>query len=130
MNFDDNSGDTNRLWSLNMTEPQQLHGVLGVAHADEFASANALRDSLADDLLKWQVMESRLRRASREAPLLSKSVFTRCYDTLTKFSNLSAHELDRTQDLQAFSAKIASLNAAQARYGGGARDYVSGMCRI
>jgi hypothetical protein len=57
---DDNSGDATGIWSsLNMAGPHQLR-------ADAFASATALRDSLADDLLKWQHMDTRLRRASQE----------------------------------------------------------------
>jgi hypothetical protein len=35
--------------------------------------------------------------------------FTKCEGLVTRFDNLSAQELDRTHDLQAFSAKFASL---------------------
>jgi hypothetical protein len=100
---DENSGDPNRLWlSLNMAGPHQLN-------ADAFAAATALRNSLADDLFQWQLMETRLRRASREVLQYCRSVFTRCDDILTWFYNFSTHELGQTQELQAFSAKFASL---------------------
>jgi hypothetical protein len=100
---DEHSGDATGIWSsLSMARPHQLH-------ADAFASATALRDSLADDLLKWQLMETRLRRASQEVPQYCRMVFTKCEGLVTRFDNLSAHELDRTHDLQAFIAKFASL---------------------
>ena len=63
---DDNSGDATGIWS-SLTQTFSKAGQHQL-HADAFASATALRDSLADDLLKWQHMETRLRRASQEVP--------------------------------------------------------------
>jgi hypothetical protein len=102
---DDNSGDASAYLYLNMAEPQQ-HNTLA---ADAFAAATALRQSLADDLLQWRLMETRLPRASREVPKYCRSVFTRCEGLLTRFDNLSTHELGQTQELQAFTAKFAAL---------------------
>jgi hypothetical protein len=102
---DDHSGDVSAYRYLNMAEPQQ-HSTLA---ADAFAAATALRQSLADDLLQWRLMETRLPRASREVPKYCRSVFTRCEGLLKRFENLSTHELGQTQELQAFTAKFAAL---------------------
>jgi hypothetical protein len=37
--------------------------------------ADALRDSLADDLVRWQTLETRLRRASRDIPQHWRTVY-------------------------------------------------------
>jgi hypothetical protein len=85
---DENSGpilgDPDRLWLfLNMAGSHQLN-------SDAFAAqaATALRDSLADDLLQWQLMETWLLRASREVPTTH---YARCDDTLTNAVLQSFH---------------------------------------
>ena len=83
-----------------MAAPQQ-HTTLA---ADAYAAATVLRNSLADDLLKWQLMETRLRRASQEVPQYCRLVFTKCEGLVTRFDNLSTHELGQTQELQTFTA--------------------------
>ncbi len=108
MYSDENLGDPDPLWSSSLNMAHKMAGPHKL-HADAFAAATALRDSLAHDLLQWQIMETRLRRASREVPQYCRLVFTSCEGLKTRFDNLSAHELGQTQELQAFSAKLASL---------------------
>jgi hypothetical protein len=99
---DEYSGDSEQfLSSLNMAGP--------------YEAATALRDSLADDLVQWQLLETRLRRASREIPIYCRSVFTKCDALVTRFDNLSAHEVGQTTELQHFSAKFPSLTRDLAR---------------
>jgi hypothetical protein len=114
---DDNSGDPERFWStFNMAGPQQLN-------ADAFAAATALRDSLADNLLQWQLMETKLRRACWEVPQYCRMVFTKCEGLLTRFDNLSTHELCQTQESGATSLQ-SKIRFAQARFWEGVRDDV------
>jgi hypothetical protein len=103
---DTNSGDNYRFMSsLNVEGPLQYLPPQNALADDAFA--NASQDSLVDNLRQWQLMDTRLRRASREVPQYCRSVFTRCDGLVTRFDNLSAHELGQTQELQAFRAKFA-----------------------
>jgi hypothetical protein len=107
---DENSGAWSPLiqsqfQTFNMAAPQQ-HNTLA---ADAYAAATAMRDSLADNLAQWQILETRLRHARREVPAYCRSVFTTCDGVVRQFDNLSAHEVGQTTELQIFSSKFRSL---------------------
>jgi hypothetical protein len=72
---------------------------------DAYQAATALRNSLANDLLQWTLLERRLRRDGREVLTYYKSVFVRCDGLITRFDLLSAHEVCGTPEL---STKFAS----------------------
>ena len=98
--------------TLNMAAPlppqQQQHSEHTFS-ADAYAAATVLRDNLADNLAQWHILEARLRNARREVAGYYKSVFARCDAVVTKFDNLSAHEVGQPTELQIFCTKFRSL---------------------
>jgi hypothetical protein len=97
-----------QLQSQAATEPQQpLPPQNAFANDSARAAVNVLRDSLANDLLQWQILETKLRRAERDVPQYCRMVFTKCEVLVTRFDNLSECELG--QEMQAFCDKFASL---------------------
>ena len=98
--------------TLNMAAPlppqQQQHSEHTFS-ADAYAAATVLRDNLADNLAQWHILEARLRNARREVAGYYKSVFARCDAVVTKFDNLSAHEVGQTTELHIFCTKFRSL---------------------
>jgi hypothetical protein len=96
-------------WHGLLAAPQQQHTEHNAVAADAHTAATALRDSLADNLAQWQILETRLRNARREVPVYCRSVFKRCDDVIGQFDNLSAHEVGQTTELQIFCTKFRSL---------------------
>jgi hypothetical protein len=98
--------------TLNMAAPlppQQQHTEHNAFAADAYAAATVMRDSLADNLMTWHILETRLRNARREVAGYYRSVFTRCDDVVRQFDNLSAHAVGQTTELHIFSTKFRSL---------------------
>ena len=97
-----NLGDSRDSWSPLNTMSGPQHSALT---DDAFHAATALRDSLANDLHRWTLLERRLRRYGREIATYYQSVFARCDSLITRFDSLSAHDVCGTPD---FSRRFAS----------------------
>jgi hypothetical protein len=76
------------------TEPQQpLPPQNAFANDSAHAAANALRDSLANNLLQWQILETKLSRADRDVPQYSRMVSTQLTRPSNSWSRITNHNI-------------------------------------